>query len=302
MSSVKLLLLLSLLIFLPSDGLANPKTTWSPSNVSCDVLVGTTTSFQVSFTSSETLSNVAIRVVPELARVMSISPSNFAVVNAGLPQTITVVVSIPMGISIATLNGTLQIQSVSGNVSRPLPISITPTVATNTFIPNGVALPSADRLEKDGEDRHFSYVRDEMNVFFDQGTSLEMIKTVAANIGGVFLGGIPELDFYQIQVQQTGFDSLSALIDQVSQMPGVAGASHHFIGTFDADPFDPNSFGTYSYALIRLPEAWDVTVGKKRVGPSDSVELGIGVMDSSFDFLHKDLKPNIAANPLNTGA
>jgi hypothetical protein len=122
----------SVLEFLPTPAIgpppseAAPTITWTPASLNDVVGQGQSKTLQVSFTTSENIRDVAVRVVPELQPLVSVSPSAFASIPKGQTVSINITVtasSTPFGTNL----GAIQLRSATVNggvIARPLPVSI----------------------------------------------------------------------------------------------------------------------------------------------------------------------------------
>jgi hypothetical protein len=108
-------------------------------------------------------------------------------------------------------------------------------------------------------------VLDEIDIVFEEGTDLNTITNLINQLGGTFVGSEPDLGFYQVQFPGEGYDYISAILEQVKQNPSVAMATPRFFLTSNNFPNDPGTDLSYGPTLIHLPEAWDITTGKKEV-------------------------------------
>lgn len=111
----------------PPPAAAKPKISWTPASVTEIVGQGQSKTVQVSFTASENVSNVIVRVVPELQPFVQINPVAFASVakdqNVNLNLTISAAATAPFG----TFRGTIQLRSGSDpkkTFARPLLVTV----------------------------------------------------------------------------------------------------------------------------------------------------------------------------------
>ena len=71
--------------------------------------------------------------------------------------------------------------------------------------------------------------------------------------------------------------------------PGVLAVEPDYIRTVSRLPNDPNFVNQYALPKMKLPDAWDATVGSSRVI--------VAVIDTGINFAHPDLAANIYRNP-----
>lgn len=113
---------------------SSPIITWTPASVSQTILAGESITIPVSFTSSEDLTNVEVRVVPELMPYVTISPTSFINISKSSTVQLEVILSSDPVQLPDTMEGTLQLRSVGDPrrvYSQPLPITL--SVNWNVF-------------------------------------------------------------------------------------------------------------------------------------------------------------------------
>lgn len=89
-----------------------------------------------------------------------------------------------------------------------------------------VSLPTLERIYEDPETGAI-YVRDEVIMGFEEGTSEAKIKEIVAEVNGVFLGSDLDLGLYQVLVPVTGPSELELIIQQLEDYPEVRIATYH---------------------------------------------------------------------------
>ena len=108
---------------------AAPTISWSPTSVAQTVFAGGSRTLTVSFTASESLTNVAVWIVPELQPYVSAAPASFSSITAGTPITITLTFSAASNAPLQTFDGTLHLRDNSGKSNKTyaqsLPITVT---------------------------------------------------------------------------------------------------------------------------------------------------------------------------------
>jgi hypothetical protein len=123
------------------------KVSWTPTSLNTTVSAGDSKKFSVSFLVSENLSNLVLRVVPELQPYVQVVPSHFIDVNAGESVAAEVIVAIPATILPQSVSGVIQLRSTSGNVRtipQPLPMTLNITWATYSNTQAGVQMSYPD--------------------------------------------------------------------------------------------------------------------------------------------------------------
>lgn len=117
----------AVMVLMPSAATAKPDVTWTPSSVTQIVQPGGSSSISVSFTASKNLTNVTIRVVPELEPFVHVSPSSFPAVAKGETKTIQLDLSTDPAdplLGSFVRRGTLHLQRGTTTLARPLPVSL----------------------------------------------------------------------------------------------------------------------------------------------------------------------------------
>ncbi len=126
---------------------APPSILWTPTNVTMVATPGANFSTQISFTNfgNQALNDITIEPVPELARFLTLKPSNFTSVQPGQFGLVTVSVAIPQGTALATYDGTIHVRQARQTLPRTLKISINVTsnaIGLILSIPNGFQIDS----------------------------------------------------------------------------------------------------------------------------------------------------------------
>jgi len=109
---------------------AAPSVNWAPNLVNATVAPGQRAEIQVSFNAVEALGNVSLRVVPEIAPYVSVSPSTLNNVKAGDSFTIRITVQAAATAPLRLFEGTIQVRQMTtgpGNgrvFARPLPVHV----------------------------------------------------------------------------------------------------------------------------------------------------------------------------------
>ena len=111
----------------PSTGWTVPSVGWTPAAITSTVSAGGSATVKVSFTASEGLDDVRLRVVPALATLVSVSPDVLGTIDADQTVELEVTVSAPAGaLPTDSFEGTIQLRGRSKRktFARPLPIRI----------------------------------------------------------------------------------------------------------------------------------------------------------------------------------
>lgn len=105
---------------------AKPPITWEPSAINETVIAGESLAVPVTFTTSRDIQHVELRVVPELAEVVSVEPTEIAG-SAGSTHSLTLILTADSEMLPTTLEGTIQLRDRDGTgrtIARPLPIEV----------------------------------------------------------------------------------------------------------------------------------------------------------------------------------
>lgn len=125
---------------------------WQPAAVVQSVGLGSTVTLQVSFTSKQRLSNVSLIVVPELADVVSVTPSSIATLEAGATASVQLSIrgTAPVG---QALSGTLRLQrgSTAAALARPLVITVLTAADSLPPDPGAAGLATLAGIDSDGD-------------------------------------------------------------------------------------------------------------------------------------------------------
>lgn len=116
-----------LLVLFSAASIAAPSVTWAPSSVTQTIPAGGSTTIPVSFTASEDLSNVVIRVVPEIESFVQVNPVSLGSIAKGQTVNLGIIVSAPADSPPGTLHGTIQLRSggkAHKTFAKPLPVTI----------------------------------------------------------------------------------------------------------------------------------------------------------------------------------
>lgn len=111
------------------ESVADPVVAWAPRSITYTIAPGQQQTISTSFTASQDLSNVSIRVVPALQSMIQVSPVAIAAVQRDQTVAITLTVATDQFASLAVTEGTIQVIAGNKIISQPLPIQI--IVASN---------------------------------------------------------------------------------------------------------------------------------------------------------------------------
>jgi len=101
-----------------------PSVTWSEPRIEINLSPGQQSIRQLAFTSTENLSEVSLRIVPEISQFVSVSPSSIPIVNANGPQPVTLNFAIPAQTALGNYEGVIQVRSSNSTVPATLKILV----------------------------------------------------------------------------------------------------------------------------------------------------------------------------------
>ncbi len=101
------------------------KITWSTRPLTATVTPGTLFTTTVTFTSTVNLNNVHLRLTPSLRSSTTVTPTDFATITAGVPNTVEIDVLVPAGSHRQSFNGTLTLRNGKRAYAMPLPLQFT---------------------------------------------------------------------------------------------------------------------------------------------------------------------------------
>jgi len=118
---------LAAILLTPSSAPAQPVISWVPELLNETVLAGETKTVSVSFTASQELGAVEVRVVPELEPYVRTEPTSFTNITAGQEVSLNIIISAATDATTQVVEGTIQIRNAGRpprNFARPLPVTI----------------------------------------------------------------------------------------------------------------------------------------------------------------------------------
>ena len=104
-----------------------PIVSWMPPSVVQDVVAGESVTTTASFTATRNLSGVVVRVVPEIAPYVTVSPTAFSSITKGSTYTLNVTLTTPADALPTSTDGTIQLRSGSdqnNTYAKPLPVKL----------------------------------------------------------------------------------------------------------------------------------------------------------------------------------
>ncbi len=101
---------------------SQPKITWSTTSVNVILSPGESTSSDLTFTSSQKLTNVTLSVVPQIAPFVTVQPSSISSLAANQAQAVHLSIAIATNTAFGTYDGTLQLKS--GTTTFPQTVKV----------------------------------------------------------------------------------------------------------------------------------------------------------------------------------
>lgn len=285
-----------------------PDIAWSESPLSVEAINGTVVFRSIRFTPDKGINEPSFRIEdhceeqgtcssrPKLDELVEITPLKSGAAVANEEFEINIAINIPTTTADGEYSGTLYVYDQQSEIALPLILNLLVESGSAFDIPEGIPLPTDDRIAFDDEtDRR--YIVDEAAVALVEGGDVLELQSKVSELGGILIGSITGLDIYQIRFTNAGQD-LDSIIAQLAGSPIIEAASRIWeVDTFvypdnGNDPeipwlqsSVPNPQAVYEY--INLPQAWDITTG--------SSQVNIGVIDGAFDLYHEDLQARIGA-------
>jgi hypothetical protein len=101
-----------------------PKITWSTTSVNIILSPGESTSSDLTFTSSQNLTNVTLGVVPQIAPFVAVQPSTISSLAANQTQSVHLSMAIAAATAFGTYDGTLRLKSGATTFPQTLKVSL----------------------------------------------------------------------------------------------------------------------------------------------------------------------------------
>jgi hypothetical protein len=151
---------------------------WAPQAVVFPANPGARQDVQVKLTTTRSLSNASITVVPELRGIVTVSPATLGALTAGQSTVVTITVAPGASESLRLVDGTIRVIVGSSTIAKPLPVRIS-LVAQETI--NGVAVPpepppDLNNATLAGFDTNRNGVRDDVERWIVRTTQSSMRK------------------------------------------------------------------------------------------------------------------------------
>ena len=121
------------ILFSPSSAPAAPVINWTPESVTETISPGGSKVVNVSFTSTENLSNVEVWVVPELQPYIQFQPSSFAQITKGQTISVSMTFSANWDSQTGLIEGTIHIRQGRKTIAKPLPVKFDVTFTLKKY-------------------------------------------------------------------------------------------------------------------------------------------------------------------------
>src|SRR6266849_660615 len=105
---------------------SQPKITWSTTSINVILSPGESTSSDLTFTTSQKLTNVILSVVPQIAPFVTVQPSSISSLASNQTQSVHLSIAIATAAAFGTYDGTLQVKS--GTTTFPQTVKVTVNV------------------------------------------------------------------------------------------------------------------------------------------------------------------------------
>ncbi len=101
-----------------------PKITWSTTSINVILSPGESTSSDLTFTSSQTLTNVTLSVVPQIAPFVTVQPNSIPSLATNQAQAVHLSIALATTTKFGTYDGTLQLKSGTTTFPQTVKVSI----------------------------------------------------------------------------------------------------------------------------------------------------------------------------------
>ena len=223
-----------------------PKITWSTTSINIILSPGESTSSDLTFTSSQKLTNVALTVVPQIAPFVNVQPSSISSLAANQAQSVHLAIAIAAATAFGTYDGTIQLKS--GTTTFPqtvkVVVNVWPTFTSTigftlhyppSFFPvqstdpnsSEVGFYSSPQVFSEGISPTFTATKSQL----PNGLSLrDWVKSFGVDDAGIdqlALGGKLFIKWSELGTQDFAPISYSISADQVTVIT-VTASSHDF--------------------------------------------------------------------------
>ena len=267
---------------------------WEPTTLSASLAPGQSLALSTTLVLASDLAVPGISVSGSAAPLVIVEPPDPATtIPAGTTLEIPITVNAPVSTAIGTYTATFSV--TDNGIAQPDALSLTVIVnpLAEAFV--GLPLPSLERVMP--SDVGPNYVSEEIVVRIDESAPdpEASVSALAAGVGGVVVGGVPELRSYQIQLlAPLSITALRSTVDTLETDSDVEFATVNYLLEPHALPNDPewDSWDEASPAennwyleYIQAPTGWDTATG--------SSDVTVAILDADIDAEHEDLAPNV---------
>lgn len=275
---------------------------WNPAVLRVTVLQGTSQLSTIQLNVSQRIDNASLFVVPEIAGLVQVSLSGQTVLSPGVPINVSVELSVPGSTAPGLYEGTVHVRSGTRTVPATLKVQIQVVQGSSQQVVGNPTDPSPDRIARSPSGQFL--VKDEVLVVVsgDAAGWNSKIVEIATSAGALIIGSVPELPVFQLRFVGADVGALEKHRDDLRSMPGVKAVSLNLFGAGLRDSDEGLFAGKWNklgkadgsnrhLEFIRAPQAWDTTTGAD--GKNGKTKVRVAVIDSDFDYAHKDLANNI---------
>lgn len=254
---------------------ATPSVSWSPSALSQVVTAGQSTTTTATFTATENAQNVTVRVVPEIAPYVTVSPSSFETITKGASYPVTVTFAAVADALTGLYDGTIHLLQGKKTLSQPLMVD--------------VAVDGKPILVQDPEGG--LYPVNEIELSLVDGTTIDDAQRLAKLVHGTIFKLFLDTNTYYLIVPTSSILELENAIHTLELDPSVDYATTNDVVQLDGFTSDLQHLRTIdpqytkAYDLIAVEQAWAFANGTLR-GPPNHIHVGI--IDTGIDALHPE--------------
>ena len=262
---------------------ANPGIEWHPASLSVEVGQGLSVATTAAFEPSKDIAHLSVRVVPELAPFVSVSPSAFENVKKGDRYTISISVSVPPEVAIGQFDGTIGLREGRRMVAHPLP-----TIIDVVDEPIGLQPATVDDATVLDPQTGKEIFCGRLLVTVRDGTSLDQVEHLAIQAGARVSGSIPPLNLFVFIVgdgvcDPGALDLAEAVLWQIpaeDAEPFVESVERSSVSELFSvnDPLFPEQ---WALSTMRAEAAWTVSTGSSKT---------IAIIDSGIRGTHEEFQ------------
>ena len=139
------------ILFAPSPSPAEPVIRWESNAITENITPGVSKTLSVSFVSANDITDIMVRVVPELEPFVQTSPPSFARVSKGETATLSISITAGQYTPLGVFDGTIQLRSANKILAQPLPVNVTASVVPVPPDPGEAGKATLEGIDSDND-------------------------------------------------------------------------------------------------------------------------------------------------------